>query len=213
MNLITRRCLFNSISNWLLLLAVSFWLFSRSKPALDPQKSSSTPQNSIISSELVSISGRLSYIWISTRDTILRKCSLSSNYRYGLQFQINNNLHLLLWILLSGDVAVNPGPGSKYFRCLSFNAQSIRSTTKLPDETYNDAHSHHPSLCSDLPSGLRITQWNLRSLAPRINNTKLGEIKLILKDPGSETHILGVTESWLDESIDDTRIKINGYTH
>ena len=72
MNLITRRCLFNSISNWLLLLAVTFWLFSRSKPALDPQKSSSTPQSSIISSELVSISGRLSYIWISTRDTILR---------------------------------------------------------------------------------------------------------------------------------------------
>ena len=132
---------------------------------------------------------------------------------YGLQFQINNNLHPLLWILLSGDVAVNPGPGSKYFLCLSFNAQSIRSTTKLPDGTYNDAHSHHPSLCSDLPSGLRITQWNLRSLAPRINNTKLDEIKLILKDPGSETHILGVTESWLDESIDDTRIKINGYTH
>ena len=154
MNLLTRRCLFNSISNWLLLLAVTFWLFSRSKPALDPQKSSSTPQNSIISSELVSISGRLSYIWISTRDTILRKCSLSSNYRYGLQFQINNNLHLLLWILLSGDVAINPGPGSKYFRCLPPNAQSTRSTTKLPDGTYNDAHSHHPSLCSDLPSGL-----------------------------------------------------------
>ena len=98
MNLITCRCLFNSISDWL--LAVAFWLFSRSKPALDPLKSSSMPQNSIISSELVSIYCRLSYIWISTRDTILRKCSLSSNYRYGLQFQINNNLHLLLWIFI-----------------------------------------------------------------------------------------------------------------
>jgi hypothetical protein len=153
----------NEFNNLPMLVQFNLWLasccnvlaiFSRSKPALDPLKSSSTPQNSIISSELVSISGRLSYFWISTRDTILRKCSLSSNYRYSLQFQINNNLHPLLWILLSGDVAINPGPGSKYFRCLSYNAQSIRSTTKLPDGTYNDAHSHHPSLCSDLPSGL-----------------------------------------------------------
>ena len=38
-------------------------------------------------------------------------------------------------VLLSGDIAVNPGPGSKKFRCLSFNAQSTRSTTKLPDGT------------------------------------------------------------------------------
>ena len=56
-----------------------------------------------------------------------------------LLFQINNNTHLLLWILLSGDIVTNPGPGNDHIlRCLSFNAQSIRSTTKLPDGTLID---------------------------------------------------------------------------
>jgi hypothetical protein len=63
---------------------------------------------------------------------------LSSNYHYGLLFQINNNTDLL-WIFLSGDIATNPGPGNDHIlQCLSFNAQSIRSTTKLPDRTLID---------------------------------------------------------------------------
>ena len=68
---------------------------------------------------------------------------MSCYYRYGLQFQINNNnLHLLLWILLSGDVALNPGPCStpSYPRppnvakphnmeCLYLNARSLTNKT------------------------------------------------------------------------------------
>ena len=53
-----------------------------------------------------------------------------SNHRYGLQFNIaNSNLHLLLCILLAGDIATNPGPAcnSTSLRCLSFNAQSLGS--------------------------------------------------------------------------------------
>ena len=58
---------------------------------------------------------------------MLRKRSLSFNYRYDLQFEIkNNNQHLLLIILLLGDVAANPGPtNEKTLRCFSFNGQSI----------------------------------------------------------------------------------------
>ena len=68
---------------------------------------------------------------------MLRKRSLPFNYRYDLQFEIkNNNRHLLLIILLSGDMATNPGPtNEKNLRCLSFNAQSIRSSFKPPDGT------------------------------------------------------------------------------
>ena len=139
MTLISHQGLLTSVSNWLLLVAVTVWLSSRSKPVLNTQFSSSTPQNVTISLELASISGRLSNIWIATRDTISRKCSLTCNYCYGLLFRIDNsnsNLHLLLWILLSGDVALDPGPDREHvFRCLSINAQSIRSTTKLPDGT------------------------------------------------------------------------------
>ena len=63
---------------------------------------------------------------------------ISYTYRYGLQFEVkNNNLHLLLNILLSGDVATNPGPcKDQHLRCLSFNAQSIRSKIKSPDGTF-----------------------------------------------------------------------------
>ncbi len=54
-------------------------------------------------------------------------------HRYGLQFK---NLHHLLVILLAGDIATNPDPNNQHLRCLSFNAQSIRSTRKLQDGTY-----------------------------------------------------------------------------
>ena len=131
----------NLISSCLLFLSITFWLYSRSKLVVDSEIPSSTPQTFNISSEVSSISNRLIklYLDITTRDNILRKCSLSSNYRYGLLFQINNNTYLLLWILLSGDIATNPGPGNDHIlRCLSFNAQSIRSTTKLPDGTLID---------------------------------------------------------------------------
>ena len=39
-------------------------------------------------------------------------------------------------IVLVGDIATNPGPNNQHLRCLSFNAQSIRSTRKLPDGSY-----------------------------------------------------------------------------
>ena len=68
------------------------------------------PGNFFISPDLTSIPDRLSFIWTATRDIVLRKRRLSSTYRYDLQFQVkNNNLHLV-YILLFGDVATNPGP-------------------------------------------------------------------------------------------------------
>ena len=71
----------------------------------------------------------------------------------------------ILVLSLSGDIHPNPGPLTPH----TDRAQ----LKKKNNANHNDAHSHHPTLCSDLPSGLRITQWNLQSLAPRINNTKL----------------------------------------
>jgi hypothetical protein len=86
----------------------------------------------------MSISGRLSHIWISTRDINIRKCSLSSNCRFGLLFQIkNNNLHILLCILLSGDVAINPDPCNVHLnrpiKCFAMNARSLMGTHKLTE--------------------------------------------------------------------------------
>jgi len=66
-------------------------------------------------------------------------------------------------------------------------------------------------LGSDLPGGLKITQWNMQSVAPSQNNSKLDELRLLLKNPGLETHILAITESWLSKNYKNSHLKIPGY--
>ncbi len=68
-----------------------------------------------------------------------------------------------------------------------------------------------PILASDLPSGLNITQWNLRSITQRDGNTKLDELKLILLNTNKETHILEITETWLDNTFNNNSVSIKGY--
>ena len=87
-------------------------------------------------------------------------------------------------LLLAGDIHPHPGPQDD-------NAP--------------------PILASDLPSGLKITQWNLRSIAPRDGNTKLDQLKSILHNPDKDTHILGVTETWLDDTFNNDAVAIEGY--
>ena len=57
-----------------------------------------------------------------------------SNHRYGRQFNIvNSNLHLLLRILLAGDIATNPDPAksrridNNSLEVLYLNARSVKS--------------------------------------------------------------------------------------
>ena len=129
-----RAHLFFSTTCWVFYVTMLVRLLSRSKPTLYRY---TTPKsnNLLISSKLSLLPDRLCYIWTSKRDAVLR--SLPFNYRYGLPFEIkNNNRHLLLIILLSGDMAANPGPtNEKNLRCLSFDAQSIRRGFKPPDGT------------------------------------------------------------------------------
>ncbi len=44
-------------------------------------------------------------------------------------------------------------------------------------------------LFGDLSAGLKITQWNLTSMAPREGNMKLDQQRTILHDPIKDTHI------------------------
>ncbi len=124
-------------------LTLVLWLSTRSKPTFICLYTI-TPDRIQISAELTSIPIRLSYIWSSTRDNILRKLNISSKhvYRYGLQLDISNNkAHLFLCILLAGDIATNPGPTAnnnrqqlahKNFsvRCLVINARNLVSSHK-----------------------------------------------------------------------------------
>ena len=101
----------NSATGWPLLLVVTFWLATRIQFVQFNPYATSKSFSIIISSELLSIPDRLSFIWSATRDAVIRRCQINPTYRYGLQFEVKNNyLHLLLLILLSGNIATNPGP-------------------------------------------------------------------------------------------------------
>ena len=128
----------NKVFGYLLLLIPTFWLSIRSKPSEIQPNDRTFPQNiRSISPELVSISNRLCCLWSSTRDNTLRKSTfpLMPNHRYGLQPNIaNSNLHLLLCILLAGDIATNPGPAqsrrtpdNNCLEVLHLNARSVKS--------------------------------------------------------------------------------------
>ena len=84
-----------------------------------------------IAADLTTLSYRYCLIWTSTRDQILRKCSYPRKYWYGLQLDVKQKpAHLLLLILLAGDVATNPGPpksGRNFVNCLVINARSLKS--------------------------------------------------------------------------------------
>ena len=65
----------------------------------------------VINCELTYLPNKLSCVWILTRDVQLRKCSFPPKYRYGLLFQVTGkSSHVVLLILLAGDIATNPGP-------------------------------------------------------------------------------------------------------
>jgi exonuclease III len=72
---------------------------------------------------------------------------------------------LTLWLIISnylitGDVAINPGPSNEHvLRCLSFNAQSIRSNTKLPDGTsFNNLKSFQDLVYADNLDLILVTE-------------------------------------------------------
>ena len=79
------------------------------------------------------------FIWTAIRDAKLRKSNLSEKHRYGLEFQISRNpAHLVLCILLAGDVATNPGPTSDPqttdgFKILYLNARSLKAFDHPPE--------------------------------------------------------------------------------
>ena len=120
---------------WTSIILTTIVLLSRrTRPVLLRLKTNSTPWNIVVTSELTSLSERLCCVWTSTRDVILRKYNLPHNYRFGLEFQLNQrHQHLLMCILLAGDIATNPGPFNKNktqfetLHFLSFNARVFKA--------------------------------------------------------------------------------------
>ena len=69
--------------------------------------------NFTMSSELTSLSERLSCLWTTTQDKILGKqamLSYTTDTFYGLKQRIKILINFPLCILLAGELATNPGP-------------------------------------------------------------------------------------------------------
>ena len=80
-------------------------------------------------------SNQYSRLNISRRSAFTKPLSSDMKLFRGLQVAMNFSISIIL-ISLSNDIATNPGPNNnQYLHCLSFNAQSIRSTRKLQDGT------------------------------------------------------------------------------
>jgi hypothetical protein len=118
----------------LILIATILWLCLKLR--IDHPYQETSLNGIIINSELVSLPENLCCIWASTRDFKQRKLNYPHNHRYGLELQTNRKLlHVMLCILLAGDVATNPGPCSslpnnvnnRSVKCLALNARSLTS--------------------------------------------------------------------------------------
>ena len=94
--------------------------------------------NITISPNLAIFPNKLCFVWISTRDTNLRNLNLSKYHRYGIELLTTKfSSHALICILVSGDIATNPGPNtapSTALNVLYLNARSIEAFVPLDDD-------------------------------------------------------------------------------
>ena len=181
----------NTFLIWLLTVIVVVWLSTRAKPQLVVLDDVKIFDSVFISSELTTLPDKLTFIWTSTRDTSMRKLNYPCKIRYGLEFIIKQkSLHLVLRILLAGDIATNPGPATKA------NAQFgnlSRSHTQAP--------AIEPSKNEFGPS---IALANMMSLAPKID-----ELRCFVKD--TKLDLISLTETWLNDSVSEHHINIPGF--
>ena len=97
-------------------------------------------------------------------------------------------------------------------RCLAQNLPffnfDIDNGNYIEDEDMTRAYSLHPIPQIDYScfrrKGLHFTHLNIRSLLP-----KLPQLKLTIKDTNAA--VLSFSETWLDDSISDNEVKIEGY--
>ena len=92
---------------------------------------------------------------------------------------------VLILIIRCGDVHVNPGPNN------------------------NTIHTTQPVISDDFQpfskKGLHFIHLNIRSLLPKLD-------ELILLATKTNAAVIGITESWLDDSVEDSEVEVCGYT-
>ena len=85
--------------------------------------------------------------------------------------------------------------------CLSESFFTCSSTSTLPPPSLPP---HRPSNCDSSATNLLVVHMNIRSLLPHLDELKITVGKL-------KPDILVISESWLDNTIHDNEISIDGY--
>lgn len=123
-------------------------------------------------------------------EEIIQRTLLSPTIRWR---QNSTNFSILVCLLLCGDVHANPGPNNTYDE----NGRNIDDTTT---EDHSDAFQFD---CFN-KRGIHIIHSNVRSLLPSID-----ELRHFVSV--NKPHIIGISETWLDDSILDSEISLAGY--
>ena len=98
----------------------------------------------------------------------------------------SKSLHLVLCILLAGDIATNPGPAM---------ANPVPANQF---EIHTGAERYKREF---VPS---ITLANMMSLAPKID-----ELRCFVND--TKPDLISLTETWINDSVSDHDLNIPGY--
>jgi hypothetical protein len=145
---------------------------------------------------------------------MLGRSTIDINLRYSLQLQIKQKpLHIFLCILLAGDIATNPGPVamSKTQRCLSFNAQSLRSFNKRQDGTFtSNLKSFQDLVYAENLDVISVTEtW----LSDNVSDNEIlpSGYNIIRKDKPSNKHGGGVLLA-LREGIQYNRVNSGSWS-
>ena len=139
----------------------------------------------LILHELAILPDKLCCIWTATRNLKQRKLNYPLNYQYGIDLQIDRKLfHVVLLILLAGDVATNPGPLSsasktRIVNCLSLNTRSLTSLHRT--------NTSEAEICSNMELFQNLVY-------------------------SEDSDIIFVNETWLRKDICNLEILHSGYT-
>lgn len=163
-----------------------------------------TADDVFISTQLAFTSERLCNLWISTRDKIQRKLNSPSNHRYGLQFK---NLHLLLCILLVGDIATNPGPTNMNYS----KARNPDSTTSpdhyLQSQNNNFSHNRKPFAKFLVVNARSLLSFHKKDGRQSCHLSNFQDLVY-----SEEADLVWVTETWLKDDVESSEILPWGYT-
>ena len=164
-----------SLFGQFLLVSALLWLSLKSKSSSHVQEARrDLPGNVCISSELALMPFKQCCVWICTRDVIQSKLNMPTKRYHLMAFGINRkNTHLLLFILLSGDVATNPGPvtrNSNICRPFSVFYQNVRSLKSTFWEQSHNSKDNKLSFFHDIVST-------------------------------NQFEVIALTETWLDSSV------------